>query len=289
MFRLLILAKVRQLGRAPGSTDWEAIEKDREALSALVLQVKQAQHKAGVTDANGSPFIENDNHDIWDDIINEPVPSGSTPVPVPASSSSASSSSQPPLTSTGPVSTTPAPTPAPASSSTDPLPIESLLLSLPSNGNISPMLCALECSHRISLAEHHLNQIRNLIAEKSFQFSHVIRVSPRKGVTTRSRAAVKKLNLQIGVHCRLYGRCRARFVALGGDSETQSRLRILSPEDVKASTAIVNPNDTGSTRLKLSWIWRRTGGHRLEVYAGVGAGTNAETAPEDSLLECKFY
>jgi hypothetical protein len=200
--------------------------------------------------------------------------SGLVPVPsVPAPVSAQSSSTQPPSSSTGSFQ------------------IEDLPLSLPSNGNISSMHNELECTHRISLAEHHLNQIRNLIAEKSFQFSHVIRVSPRKVVTTRSRAAIKKINLQIALHCRLYAKCRGRFVALNCDSETQSRLKILSPEDVKASTAIVNPNEPGSTRLKLSWIWGRAGGHRTGLSeagnAGLNAGLNAGTTPE--LLECKSY
>ncbi|KAF8802065.1 hypothetical protein BYT27DRAFT_7113486, partial [Phlegmacium glaucopus] len=62
------------------------------------------------------------------------------------------------------------------------------------------MYCELEISHRVVHADHHLNRIRELIAEKSFQFSHVIRVSPRKAVNTHSRATVKKLNLKISVH-----------------------------------------------------------------------------------------
>ena len=51
------------------------------------------------------------------------------------------------------------------------------------------------------MASEQLHHIQNLIAEKSFQFSHLIRVSPHKAVTTRARAAVKKLNDQIAEHC----------------------------------------------------------------------------------------
>ena len=40
------------------------------------------------------------------------------------------------------------------------------------------------------------------------------------------------------------------------------------PEDVKASTAIVNPNEPGSTQLKLSWIWQTAGSHHWGLSMG---------------------
>ncbi|KAF8797508.1 hypothetical protein BYT27DRAFT_7125484, partial [Phlegmacium glaucopus] len=153
-------------------------------------------------------------------------------------------------------------------------PVEDQAIPLPSNGNVGPVYRELELSHCISHADHHLNRIRDLIAEKSFQFSHVIRVSPRKGVNTHSRAAVKKLNLKISVHCRLYTQCRARLIKLGADAVTVSRFNILTADDVKASTAIVNPNEPGSTRLTLSWIWQTAGGHRWGLASGRTPGAD---------------
>jgi len=70
------------------------------------------------------------------------------------------------------------PVPGPATilpdSPTGPLPIEEQPISLPSNGNVPAIYCELELSHHISHADHHLNRIRDLIAEKSFHYSHVI-------------------------------------------------------------------------------------------------------------------
>ena len=40
------------------------------------------------------------------------------------------------------------------------------------------------------------------------------------------------------------------------------RFQILTVEDIKASTAIVNPNEHGSTQIKLSWVCQSAGGHR---------------------------
>ena len=131
--------------------------------------------------------------------------------------------------------------------------IEDYLIPFPSNGNMDIRYRNLELTLWSSHAEHHLSCIRELIAKKSFQYSHVMCISPCKGTTTRAQASVKKLNTEIALHCRMYTRCWACLIILGGD---QSRFKVLTPDDVKASTAIINHNESGSTRLtKLSWIW----------------------------------
>lgn len=172
-----------------------------------------------------------------------------------------------------------------------PLPIEEQIIALPSNGNTSNDYRELELAHRISMAEDQLNNIRNLIADKSFQFSHVIRVSPRKGVATRARAAVKRLNNQIAEHGRMYTRCRSCLVILGADPSVLSTFKILNPVDVAGSTAILNPNEPGSSSIKLSWIWQTSATHWLS-FSGQNADVevNADLPAEDpaSLLECVF-
>jgi hypothetical protein len=170
-------------------------------------------------------------------------------------------------------------------SSSSAIQIEDQHIPLPSNNNVAQSYSQLELSHRISHADHHLNRIRDLIAEKSFQYSHVIRVSPRKGVNTKSRGAVKKLNLEISIYCRLYTHCRSRLQALGAEPAVLRRFQKLTTEDVKASTAIVNPNAPGSTQIKLSWIWQTAGGHHL----GLATGTSTSAPCADiNILECKF-
>jgi hypothetical protein len=175
----------------------------------------------------------------------------------------------------------------PAQMKTSALSIEDRPIPLPSNGTVSQVYAELELGHRILHAEYHLNRIRDLIAEKSFQYSHVIRVSPRKGINTRSRATVKKLTLQILLHSRMYSRSWSCLQPLGADPATLLRFRKLTPDDVKASTAIVNPNEPGSTRLKLSWIWQTAGGHRW----GLGTGTDEASGdvPDGDVLECMFF
>lgn len=249
--------------------DRQAIETDREELTALIHQLKLAQQAAGVADTSSSFVSDPDLVDVWDDLAFELVPTDNEQVPIDVSASHKTSA----IPQSRPNNT----------ASLGPAPIEDYTIALPSNGNTNDLHRELELEHRIALSNRQLDQIRDLIAEKSFQFSHVIRVAPRKGVTTRSRAAVKKLNNKIAGHCRLYARCRSRLVTLGANISILSRLKVLTPSDVKASTAVLNPNEPGSTRVKLSWIWQTTSRHiyGLPEMFVPSAETHSENAEAD--------
>jgi hypothetical protein len=264
IFRLDIQAKVRQMGRNPSNTDRQIVETAREQLTGLLLELKNAMHATGVVESTFTAPPTHESLGLWDDILYEPVPNGPNILPdqLPTLNN--------PISPIGPIQ------------------VEDQLIPLPSNGNIGQAYAPLELTHRIAHADLHLNRIRDLIAEKSFQFSHVIRVSPRKGVNTKSRAAVKKLNLQISVHCRLYTQCRSRFLTLGAESPVIDRFRTLSVEDVKSSTAIINPNEPGSTQIKLSWIWQSAGGHRWGLASDTGTGAGNETGSGINVFECTF-
>jgi hypothetical protein len=255
------------------------IESERDELTALLLQLKQIQQTAGVAEPNTTILTtsQTDTNDVWDSLAFDPVLSDADNSPDETSASLPK-------------------TPNPIGQ----LPIEDQIIALPSNGNTSHIYRGLEITHRMSLADEQLNQIRNLIAEKSFQFSHVIRVSPRKGVTTRARAVVRKLNHQIAEHCRFYTRCRSSLLILVADPSILSRFKVLNPVDVVSSTAVLNPNQPGSTSIKLSWIWQSSA-RNIIGYASPASHLSREMAdasssqasdPEDlvadfpSLLEC---
>ena len=231
----------------------------------LVQELKQKMHAAGVIEKHSTTSPLPEPLSIWDEIVYESVPGESNEIPD--------------------VIEDPA--------SPGPIQIENQIMPLPSNGNVGPDYNHLELSHRISQADHHLNRIRDLIAEKSFQFSHVIRVAPRKTVNTRSRTEVRKVNLQISVHCRLYTQCRNRLIKLGAPPDTISQFRVLTVDDVKASTAIINPNEPGSTKLKLSWIWQSAGGHRWGLSTGgdssTGIDVNSGIDADPNNIECKLF
>jgi hypothetical protein len=259
-FRIELQAKVRQQGRSPGLTAEKNIESARQQLTALVQQLKAEMNNAGIVEikSNIRPTVEPIS--TWDEIVNEPVPGGTDAI----------------IGNIDPAST-------------GPIQIENQIMPLPSNGNVRQEYAELELSHRMLNAERHLNRIRDLIAEKSFQYSHVIRASPRKAVNTRSRAEVKKLNLEISVQCRLYTHCRSRLITLGAPPAATNRLKELTPEHIKASTAIINPNEPGSTQLKLSWIWQSSRGHHWGLASELDeSSTNTGARADLNIIECKF-
>jgi hypothetical protein len=136
-----------------------------------------------------------------------------------------------------------------------------------------------ELNLRIHQAARILSALRDLIAEKSFQFSHVIRVAPRKGVRTRSRSVVAKINFRMSYHCRVYNQCRRVMVRLGADHMILDKFRVLQKEDLRSSSAVLDPNEPGSTRHRLSWIWQT--GQYVDPQSSLD-GENSER-----LRECK--
>jgi hypothetical protein len=136
-----------------------------------------------------------------------------------------------------------------------------------------------ELNLRIQQATRNISALRDLIAEKSFQFSHVIRVAPRKGVRTRSRSVIAKINFRISYHCRVYNQCRRVMVRLGADQMILDKFRVLEKGDLRSSSAILDPNEPGSTRHRLSWIWQT--GRCVDTQSALD-GENSER-----LQECK--
>lgn len=265
--RLEIQAHVRQQGRNAGLSSQNIVETGRQQLSILFQELKKAMHIAEVVETNNTIDRGKDSLELWDDVAFEQVPGGA-PENVEA------------ITIHG--------------ANDDATAIEVQVIPLPSNGNIGTAFDHVEVTHRASHCDRHLSRLRELISEKSFQYSHVIRGSPRKGVNTRSRAEVKKLNVQISIHCRMYTQCRSRLIRLGADPIILFRFQELSKDDVKASSALVNPNEPGSTQLKLSWIWQTAGGHRWGLSnSGTGTGpsvlTNDPSINDPSIMECKIF
>ena len=189
--RLRLKAKLRHHHRGPGNVDPESIQLEWTDLTLLFAQLKQLQQVAGVAEPNATIISISEMAYAWDDLAFDPV--------LAEADISTFNNSEPPL---------------PASHSTPnisndigPVPIRDQVIALCSNGNTSNAYRNLEIRHCTLMAGeqiHDLHHIWNLIAEKSFRFSHVIHVSPCKAVTTRARAAVKKLNNQIAEHCRFY-------------------------------------------------------------------------------------
>jgi hypothetical protein len=161
---------------------------------------------------------------------------------------------------------------------TDPdlgLPPERIPIHLPSSHNTTthhPLRQA-ELDLRIKQATRYLAALRDAIAQKSFQYSHVMRSAPSKAVRTRSRSAILRISDQISQYSRVYCRARAAIVRLGADERTLTKFKLLTRDDVKASTAVMKPNIAGSSSLRLSWIWE--------------TGPKLPGSAPDAMRECK--
>jgi hypothetical protein len=140
-----------------------------------------------------------------------------------------------------------------------PLP-ENRPICLPSNSRYHAAHRPAELKLRLTQADTCLQALRDAIADKSFQYSHIIRVAPRKSINTRARATIAKLNYKIAYHARVYARSRQAIAALDADDVTLLKYPILLKEHLRSSSALLDPNQPGSTRIQLSWIWKTADG-----------------------------
>src|SRR5580704_6434090 len=132
---------VRRLVSNPRQEDNDAIEKKREALVSMFIHLKNLQGSAGVTDIALQQEQNDDNETSFDDKDQEA--SASAPAPAPA--------------------------PIPGN-----IPVERHVISLPSNGNFSLELANIEINLRTKQAKTELTRIRDIIAQISFHYSHII-------------------------------------------------------------------------------------------------------------------
>ncbi|GLB34334.1 hypothetical protein LshimejAT787_0112180 [Lyophyllum shimeji] len=224
--------KVRRLAKYPREDDQKAIETDRAALRSRLDVFVVLASKLGLA-ASVTHFVDDETPtNAFDDIDIE----GAADPPPPTQATASLSSAE---------------VPAP----------ELIVLGLPSAMHqCSQSSRAAELRLRQSHADALLQNLRELIAEKSFHYSHIMRVAPRKAVRTRARTTLGRLNHQIGTLCRVYSKCRASLVRLGADERTLQRYQQLTAVDIKSSTAILEPNRPGSTTDHvLSWIWQLDG------------------------------
>ena len=264
---------MRHLRRDPRGDDRQKIEKLRASLAPMLVELNRLQAIAGVFQCavpqpGAEPMgPERDTRDVedplahWDllvqDLEEPPVPQAATAAPAPTARRTRSVGLEPQVL------------------------VEQQTLFLPSNDNVTPRNDDVELALRTNQAKSHLHQLRELIAEKSFMYSDVIRKAPKKGVKTRARGTVKHINTQIALHCQVYSHCRSRLISLGADQDTLRQFRELKKDDIKASTAVLTPNTPGSTSLKLSWIWQDVTHHILPDIDDEIVATDAA-----SILEC---
>jgi hypothetical protein len=138
-----------------------------------------------------------------------------------------------------------------------PLPVEYQVVPVPSRVPLSDAADrAIELRVRKNNAEQLLAKIREAVADRSFQYSHIIRKAPTKGIKTRARTKAMSQAVHLTDLARQYNRSRDAMQHLGASEADLRRYQQLEKSDLKASTAILNPNMPGSTTSQVAWIWQ---------------------------------
>jgi hypothetical protein len=116
--------------------------------------------------------------------------------------------------------------------------------------------CLTELQVRTQNAHRLLVKVREAVADRSFQYSHIIRKAPTKGIKTRARTKAMSQAVTLTDLARQYNRSRDTMRRLGAPEADLRRYQKLEKSDLKSSTAILNPNMPGSTTRKVGWIWQ---------------------------------
>ena len=162
-------------------------------------------------------------------------------------------------------------------------------MSLPSSANIIGEPAQVEIHQQKRQAHWQIVRLRDIIADISFQYSHVIQGTIRRSVRATAQKRIKSLQNELVLHARIYSHCRTRLIALQCDERWLRIFRVLTRSDLKASTAILQPNLPGSSSLKLSWIWQTGRWYLFNSDANHVADADAEGHEQPdatSLLEC---
>lgn len=235
-FRWSLRDKIRRVGRQSTEADSRSIDLERRRISNLMESFWKTRELAGCGPTPAPLNISDEEDDLSDDGDNES--DGETDGELDEDNDD--------LESIG-------------DNEDDhlPVPVEYQVIPLPSRIPDSDAADrSIELAVRRQKAEHLLGKVREAVADRSFQYSHIIRKAPTKGVKTRARTKVISQAVHLTDLARQYNRSRDTMKGLGALEADLKWYRRLEKSDLKASTAILNPNMPGSTTRHVGWIWQ---------------------------------
>jgi hypothetical protein len=162
-------------------SDTQAVEWEREALTSHMVTLTQLQNTADIANHDiTSSWINHENEGEFDTLGE--LDNGMALAPTPAPAAGLSN--------------------LPAAST---ISVEEQQVYLPCHGHLAKVEIKLQKSQASQL----LHQLWELIAEKSFQYSHIMQAALQKGVCTQSQAVVHKLVNKISLHAWMYNHCHS--------------------------------------------------------------------------------
>ncbi|KAG0701033.1 hypothetical protein DFH29DRAFT_876211 [Suillus ampliporus] len=138
---------------------------------------------------------------------------------------------------------------------------EMVVIPLPSNLGIyrceelgTAGLVRQETTLREGQANDMLHAIRVHLADKAVLFRTTIRPAKSQARTTRAWAQVHSVEWVINLNSMIYKKCRAQLSNLGAD-QLLEKYRVLEKSDLKATSAVADPNARGQRNSTLPWFW----------------------------------
>lgn len=135
------------------------------------------------------------------------------------------------------------------------LPLPSVLGAQRRHSKSLEELAAQELQLRIGQANDALHELRVALIDKAMLFRTEVRHSKSQATTTRAWAKVSTVQKIVSRYAAIYRRARQQMVTLGAEPNQLSRYKPLTPGDLKASSAIADPNSRGQRNSNLAWFW----------------------------------
>ncbi|KAG1793247.1 uncharacterized protein HD556DRAFT_1432294 [Suillus plorans] len=115
-------------------------------------------------------------------------------------------------------------------------------------------LVAQETTLREGQANDALHAVRVHLADKSVLFQTSVRTAKSQVNTTRAWTQVHSVECVINFNSMIYKKCRSQLSNLGA-SELLQKYRELHKSDLKANSAVADPNARGQRNSTLPWFW----------------------------------
>ncbi|KAG0699572.1 hypothetical protein DFH29DRAFT_877228 [Suillus ampliporus] len=137
---------------------------------------------------------------------------------------------------------------------------EMVVIPLPSNLGIyrcelgAARLVRQETTLREGQANDMLHAIRVHLADKAVLFRTIIRPAKSQARTTRAWVQVHSMEQVINLNSMIYKKYQAQLSNLGAD-QLLEKYRVLEKSNLKATSAVADPNAQGQRNSTLPWFW----------------------------------
>ncbi|KAG1796924.1 uncharacterized protein HD556DRAFT_1441099 [Suillus plorans] len=111
-----------------------------------------------------------------------------------------------------------------------------------------------EISLREGQANDALHAIRVHLGDKALIFHNTVQSAKSQASSTRAWTRVRSVETAVNLNASIYSKCRSQLAKLP-DHDLLKKYLPLKKEDLKASSAVADPNARGQRDTTLSWFW----------------------------------